>query len=157
VNPGRHQLIVRQIFPADAERVFRAWSRADEMRRWFSPVGFTTPFAEADVRPGGRYRIGMQPPGGNTLFVTGVYREVTPPDRLVFTWTWEGGEMAHAGETLVTVEFRTVPGGTEVVLTHELLPSEDAGAMHREGWNGCLASLRTHIGEPAAGFASPGT
>lgn len=148
MNPARVQLTVRQTFPSEVARVFRAWSRPEEMRRWFSPVGFTTPFAEADVRPGGRYRIGMRPPEGDTVVVTGVYREVSPPERLVFTWAWEEGQMAHAGETLVTVEFRTVAGGTEVVLTHELLPDEEAAAMHRQGWIACLASLAAELGRP---------
>jgi uncharacterized protein YndB with AHSA1/START domain len=60
MSPPTYQLIVRQVFAADRERVFRAWSEPGEMRKWFSPVGFTTPLVEADVRPGGRYRIGMQ-------------------------------------------------------------------------------------------------
>ena len=150
MTPARVQLTVRQTFPTDVERVFRAWSQPEEMRRWFSPVGFTTHFAEADVRPGGRYRIGMRPPEGDTVVATGVYREVSPPERLVFTWMWEEGQAGHAGETLVTVEFRPVPGGTEVVLTHELLPDDAAAEMHRQGWIACLASLAAELGGPAS-------
>jgi uncharacterized protein YndB with AHSA1/START domain len=145
MNQDRHPLVVRQTFAVDPERAFRAWSDPRELRRWFSPVGFTTPHVEADVRPGGRYRIGMQPPEGNAVYVRGEYREVRSPERLVFTWSWEEGDAVHRGETLVTVEFRAVPAGTEVVLTHEMLPGDEAAEMHAQGWNGCLASLREHL------------
>lgn len=151
MSPSRHHLIVRQTFPVDPERAFRAWSDPREMVLWFSPLGFTTPLVDAEVRQGGRYRIGMQPPEGPVVYVRGEYREVRPPQRLVFTWAWEGGEGAHRGETLVTVEFIPVDTGTEVVLTHELLPDEEAAAMHLEGWKGCFASLDAHLGGPSSG------
>jgi uncharacterized protein YndB with AHSA1/START domain len=145
MNASPHRLIVRRTFAIDPEDAFRAWSDPNEMRRWFSPIGFTTPVAEAEVRPGGHYRVGMQPPEGPTVYARGTYREVAPPDRLVFTWSWEEGTDLHGGETLVTVEFRAVPTGTEVILTHELLPSEQAVQMHREGWEACLANLARHL------------
>lgn len=149
MSPSPHHLTVRKTFAVEPERVFRAWSDPREIGRWFSPVGFTTPHVDADVRPGGRYRIGMQPPEGKVVYVYGEYREVRPPERIVFTWSWEEGDSAHRGETLVTVEFRRVPSGTEVVLTHELLPGDEAVGMHTQGWNGCLASLEEHLGTTA--------
>ena len=154
MNPPSHQITIRQTFAVDRERAFRAWSDPAEMRRWFSPVGFTTPFAEADLRPGGRYRIGMQPPEGKPVFAGGIYREVVPPERLVFTWSWEEGDALHTGETLVTLEFRKVADGTEVILTHQLLPSEESAAMHHDGWVACMTSLAQYL--PAMPLQSPG-
>ena len=76
---------------------------------------------------------------GQTHIVTGTYQEVSPPQRLVFTWKWET-EPQH-GETLVTIEFLDRGGKTEVILTHERFPSETARDEHHKGWTGCLDRL----------------
>src|SRR2546425_5241971 len=71
----------------------------------------------------------MRAPDGPLHRVTGTYREVDPPNRLVYTWQWE--TTPGATETLVTVEFHDRAGRTEVVLTHERLPDAEARARHR--------------------------
>lgn len=137
--PSETSLTVRRTVSASRERVFRAWTDPRALRQWCCPVGFTVAAAEVDLRPGGRYRIAMQPPDAAEPNVAyGTYREVQPPERLVFTWQWEGGEM---GETLVTVEFRDLGGETEVVLVHERFPAADLRDLHAEGWNACLEHL----------------
>jgi len=139
---------VSQRYPVPRSRLFQAWTDAAEMRNWFSPVGFTTPFAEAEVRPGGRFRIAMKPPEGEAVFYAhGEYRDVTPPERLVFTWSWEGNEYERMGETLVTVEFLDDGDGSELVLTHELIPDAAARTQHEEGWALCLEHLRVALAE----------
>ncbi len=129
-------------FEAPREAVFAAWTEPEELKRWFHPTGeFSTPVAEVDLRVGGTYRIGIKPPDRDALFVvTGTFKEVSPPERLVLTWSWEGTEMDVTG-TVVTVEFRDRGGSTEVVLTHELLPTTEARKEHEWGWNGCLEQL----------------
>lgn len=94
--------------------------------------------AELDLRVGGRFRIEMKHAKGNVHCVVGTYREVRPPERLVYTWAWEGKDM---GETLVTVEFLDRGGSTEVRLTHELFPTSEMRDEHAKGWNGCLDHL----------------
>ena len=134
-------LTLTRTYAAPREAVFPAWTEPEALKQWFGPTDeFTTPIAEVDLRVGGRYRIGMQPPDQEDLHIVGgVYREINPPEKLVFTWSWEEG--MDVGETLVTVEFRDVGGSTEVVLTHERFPSEEARDKHNEGWSGCLARL----------------
>lgn len=135
-------VILQRTFSAPRERVFRAWTDPDELKKWFGPSDqFTVPTAEVDLRVGGKYRIAMRSPDGNLNVAAGVYREIRPPERLVFTWSWEEGGM-DIGETLVTVEFRGAGQSTEVVLTHELLPTDEARKAHGEGWTGCLARLQ---------------
>jgi uncharacterized protein YndB with AHSA1/START domain len=70
--------------------------------------------------------------------VSGVYREVDPPKKVVYTWTWEGGPVT---ETLVSVEFIERGAATEVVLRHEGLPSDEERAKHEHGWTGCVDKL----------------
>ncbi len=133
-------LNLRRIFKAPRQKVFRAWTDPEELKKWWGPEGYATPSAEVDLRVGGKYRLGMRKlPNGEIFYLSGVYREVRPPERLVYTWRWES-EPAM-GETLVTVEFREAGESTEVVLTHELFPTEKARDDHSRGWNGCLDRL----------------
>lgn len=141
-SPKEETLNLRRTFQSPRQEVFRAWTEPKALKRWFYPTGdFSTPLAEVDLRVGGSYRIGIKPPDRDDLFiVSGTYQEVTPPERLVFTWSWEGTEM-DVRDTLVTVEFVERGGDTEVVLTHELLPTKEARDEHEWGWNGCLTRL----------------
>jgi uncharacterized protein YndB with AHSA1/START domain len=139
-------LQTRRTFPARREIVFRAWTEPKALRQWFAVAeGYTTPIAEVDLRVGGRYRLGMQAPGSDELMVaSGAYREVAPPERLVFTWRWES-DSPEEPETLVTVEFHEGGDSTEVVLTHSLFPGAAERDMHLQGWQGCLNRLESVI------------
>jgi len=145
--PSETTLKIKRTFAAPLEKVFRAWTDPKELTRWFAPSDdYSTPLAEVDLRVGGTYRIQMKAADGVTYTVKGAYREVRPPERLVFTWAWEGESCAGRGltefyDTLVTLEFRTIPEGTEMTLTHEYFLSKDERAKHSEGWAGCLNRL----------------
>ena len=149
-------LQVRRTFAAPRERVFRAWTDAEDLKKWWGAgEQFSAPIAEVDLRVGGSYRLAMKSPDSPMAFVcTGTYRQVSPPAKLVFTWAWEapppdappeaveqGKAMASIGETLVTVEFHDRGSSTEVVLTHERFPDENMRDEHKQGWNGCFTQL----------------
>ena len=132
---------------APRERVFAAWTQPELLRKWWGAhESFSAPIAEVDLRVGGKYRLGMLEPGKDAPYVSyGVYREVNPPERLVFTWAFEkmpGDDSDFVpAETLVTVEFIDKGGATEVVLTHEQFPDEHMRDEHQQGWDGCLEGL----------------
>ena len=132
-------LHLKRTFAASREKVFRAWTDPEALKRWWGPEGFSTPAAEIDLRVGGKYRIAMRSPHGDTYHLVGTYREVRPPEKLVYTWAWEAEP--EQGETLVTVEFLDRDDSTEVVLTHELFPSEKVRDEHGKGWTGSLDHL----------------
>ena len=133
-------LQLRRTFAAPREKVFRAWTDPQELKKWFGPEGYSTPIAEVDLRAGGKYRLGMMKlPQGEVLYVVGTYREIRPPEKLVYTWSWEA--QPELGETLVTVEFRDLGRSTEVMLTHELFPNEKARQQHEKGWSSILDKL----------------
>ena len=140
-TPGTEiTLNLRRIFKAERKKVFRAWTDPEELKKWWGPEGYATPSAEVDLRVGGKYRLGMRKlPDGEIFYLSGIYREVRPPERLVYTWSWEA--QPEHGETLVTVEFREVGDSTEVVLTHERFPTEKTRDDHNRGWSGCLDRL----------------
>ena len=137
------ELEVRRIIPATRERVFKAWTEAAAVSRWFAPTDdYTTIVHALDVSVGGRYRIEMRHKHGTSHIAVGAYREIAPPERLAFTWRWEGHEMP---DTLVSLQFVDRGGETEVVLTHTGLPTPESRAKHQEGWFGCLDRLKAKV------------
>jgi len=103
---------------------------------------------QQDIHTGGRYVLEVRDREKNEIYWgQGTYREVTPPERIVFTWHWTktspDGENLHpdSRETLVTVEFHARGSSTEVVLTHASFGSERDRKDHEGGWNGCFDLL----------------
>ncbi len=137
---------VRRTFAALPEKVFEAWTDPGKMTKWFARGTEQNNITkmEADVRAGGNYRVHVETPEGKTYHLSGSYREVQPPKKLVFTWKWE--DQADFGETLVTVEFRRLGQSTftEVVLRHELL-GEKWRADHNKGWIACFDLLEKMV------------
>ena len=153
-------LRITRILDAPRELVFQAWTEPDRLNQWWrAHPAMSTPIAEVDLRVGGSYRLGMQPPDKDAPYVVvGTYREIRPPEKLVYTWSWEvdhpGGaagtgsapdSVLAAGETLVTVELHDVDGKTEVVLTHEYFSNDHSRDEHQGGWGGCLDQLASLV------------
>jgi uncharacterized protein YndB with AHSA1/START domain len=141
-------LRVSRTFDAPRERVFQAWTDPTQLKKWFHPEeSIATVSVKVDLRVGGKYRIQMKHPDGEFYTGVGSYREVKPPERLVFTWAWEKdgseddfGEVEPC-ETIMTLEFHARGKQTELVLTHENFSSTESRDRHEHGWNGCLDSL----------------
>lgn len=134
-------LRIQRLFTASREKVFQAWTEPDKMSRWLGRVTpqHSTRILEVNLRVGGRYRLEVGSPDGALHLLSGTYREVVPPEKLAFTWSWEG--IPDFGETLVTVEFHARGTFTEVVLTHEFFPNKEACDNHTKGWHGCFDAL----------------
>lgn len=134
--------LVRRI-KAPPARVYAAITDPAQMLQWWGPDAGPTLSAEADVRPGGRFSVVFRLLNGDEHNPTGVYREVVPDEKLVFTWEWAG---APERESLVTFLLRPIDDGTELTLIHEQLPDEAARHSHRAGWSGLLDKLPVFLG-----------
>ena len=130
--------------------VFKAWTEPGQFRQWFGAAacdGATLLGVKVDARVGGKYRLQVRRPDGEYFTTAGAYREVNPPERLVFTWAFEkdgsGEEFGEVEppEMLVTVEFKARGQQTELTLTHEKFASVESRDRHEDGWNRCLDSL----------------
>lgn len=146
-------LRVSRIIGASRERVFRAWTEPSELEKWSCPEGASVDEAEVDLSVGGEYRIRMKGEEG-TWTATGVYREIVPPRRLVYTWDWvekdqkmsKHDRLGSSDETVVTVELEELDGSTRVILTHERFPSVEAKDGHELGWASSLDQLERLFG-----------
>lgn len=85
-------LQIRWTFAALRQKVFEAWTEAEKLNRWLCRVTeqHSTKLLELDVRAGGSHRLEVTTPEGNRMLLSGTYRELKSPGKLVFTWQWEG-------------------------------------------------------------------
>lgn len=147
VRKSETELVFTRTFDAPRDHVWKAWTGPEQVRRWWGPKTYTTPFCEADVRVGGRFLPCMRSGGRTDIWSTGVYREVVPMVKIVVTDSFadEKGNVVPATyygmspdiplEMLITVTFEDQGGRTKLTLRHEGLP---AGADHegaRRGWS----------------------
>jgi uncharacterized protein YndB with AHSA1/START domain len=127
-------------FAAPRDEVFAAWTDPAMLAAWFWPW---TPDVTIDPRPGGAYRLACVHPQAGAMAAVGVYREVVSPERLVFTWRWEGE--VPVAESVVTLEFHDRGGETEVRLTQAPLADATDRDNHARGWNDLLDRLAEYV------------
>jgi uncharacterized protein YndB with AHSA1/START domain len=133
-------LALQRHYPVAPEKVWRAWTDAEAVKRWWGPgPGEPVSLAELDVRVGGRFRIVFGGPDGKMHECAGVYQEVVPNRKLVFTWHWPNSTPERV--SVVTIIFQAVKNGTELVFKHEQLFDEKARDDHKRGWSASLDKL----------------
>ena len=143
---GKPALALDRHYPVAPEKVWRAWTDPEAVKKWWGPGGpQPVAVAELDVRVGGRFRIVFGGAEGGDHEVRGVYREVVPNRKLVFTWTWPNSTPER--ESLVTIEFKATGGGTELVFRHERLFDETVRDNHKQGWSESFVKLERFLQE----------
>lgn len=122
-TPSDVEIVATRVFDAPRQLVWDVHTRPEHVSQWMlGPDGWSMPVCEMDLRPGGRWRwVWQKNGGGETMEMTGEFREVSPPERLVNTEAW-GGDYP---ETLNTTVFTEEDGRTRVTCT-VLYPSKDA-------------------------------
>ena len=125
---------VRREIAAPAADLFDAWLDAGKLAAWMRPFDTIRSDVKLDPRVGGEFEIVMHTPTGSVPH-TGSYQEITRPRRIVFTWN---SPFAGDHGSLVTVDFNARGRGTEIVITHERLPSDEMVKAHAGGWSGIL-------------------
>jgi uncharacterized protein YndB with AHSA1/START domain len=134
-------LTLKRRLKAPPAKVFAAWTDPEKMKRWMGPGEIVAVRVETDARVGGRYRVEMRRPSGEAHNVGGVYREIVPDEKLVFTWAWDVAPGEEPHESLVTLLLKPDGSGTLLTLIHERLFDEASRAGHEGGWNGALDKL----------------
>ena len=129
------QLLIVRTFNAPAELVFQLWSEPEHFRRWMGPEGFDCPVAEMDFRVGGAYRGMLRSQAHGDDWFGGVYREIEPNRRLVFTFAWNNTGPSAGVETLVTITFEERGGKTVQTFHQTPFTSAERRDGHRKGWS----------------------
>lgn len=140
---AKPSLTIKRRFNAAPAKVFAAWTDPEKVKRWMGGHEIKSVQAETDPRAGGRYRIVMHASDGEEHDVSGVYREVVPNEKLMFTWAWKS---TPERESLVTVTFKSDGDGTLMTLLHEQFFDADARDRHQGGWNGAMEKLEKYLG-----------
>lgn len=138
----KHLLTIIRELKHDRARVFSALTDPVKMAGWFFAYEGGGATVKNDLRPGGKYEIAMTD-GKDRCVPHGVYLEIVPPSKLVFTWSMD----KLAEETKVSIELHEHGSGTRLVLTHEL--PEAQIPPHEAGWNSCLQHLEAYLAAAA--------
>ncbi len=134
-------LEIKRFINAPRARVYAAWTDPAQLKEWWGPETVRTRNFAADVRVGGKYRWDLINQEDEEMSVFGEYRELVPEKKIVFTWKWDDDDVWERHNSIVTVELSDRDGGTELILRHEKLPSEESRDRHNEGWNSVLDRL----------------
>jgi uncharacterized protein YndB with AHSA1/START domain len=120
--PSDREVMVTRVFDAPRTLVFDVHTKPEHVPHWLlGPDGWTMPVCEIDLRVGGAYRLGWRKADGSEMTITGTYREVTRPERLVYTETW-GAEWPETLNTLLLAE----RDGQTTITTTVRYPSKEA-------------------------------
>lgn len=143
-------LTITRTFDAPRTRVFDAWTNPDSITGWWGPKDFTLWFDEKDLEPGGPWRMGMTRRGEKAVSA-GVYREISPPARLVMTHGWEGDDgQLRPPQTLLTVTLAERDDKTEMVFTQTGFDDAAARDGHRGGWTEAFDALEKALADAAS-------
>jgi uncharacterized protein YndB with AHSA1/START domain len=152
-TPTDCEVVITRAFAAPRRLVFEAWTDPAYLPRWMlGPPGWTMPVCEIDLRPGGAWHFVWRGADGAEMEMRGVYKEVTPPERLVSTESW-GGDWP---ETLNTLTFAEEGGQTMVTMT-ALYPSKEArDAALQTGMKEGMALSFGRLDDLLAAMPTPG-
>jgi uncharacterized protein YndB with AHSA1/START domain len=139
---AKPSLTIKRRFKAAPSKVFSAWTDPEKVKHWMGPGEVKVLRVESDPRTGGRFRWVMQAPSGEAHDVSGVYREVVPNEKLVFTWAWIS---TPERESLVTVTFKGDSDGTLMTLMHEQFFDDEARDRHQGGWQAAMEKMEAYL------------
>lgn len=143
-TPTEREIRIERIFDAPRDRVFAVYTDPELIPEWWGPRGTTTIVDRMDVRPGGGWRFVMRGPDGSESGFRGTYREVTPPERIVQTFEWEGMP-GHVSVETATLE--DLGDQTKVTTTSIFHTVEERDGMLASGMEGGLNETYARLDE----------
>ncbi|MFL5840046.1 MAG: SRPBCC family protein [Thermoleophilaceae bacterium] len=129
-TPTDREIHVERVFDAPRDRVFAAFTDPKLIPEWWGPRGGTTTVDQMDVRPGGAWRFVFRGPDGSETAFRGTYREVTPPERVVQTFEWEG---LPGHVSIETADFEDLGDRTKVITTSLFHTQDERDGMLASG------------------------
>jgi len=142
---AERELVITRIIDAPRALVFKAWTQPEHVARWWGPQGYITTFCAMDIRPGGAYRVCMRSPQGTDHWKRGTFREIEPPERIVFTFAWEDANGQPGHELMTTVTFAEHGTKTKLTLHQALFETNERRDDHQGGWTSCLERFAEYM------------
>jgi uncharacterized protein YndB with AHSA1/START domain len=146
---AERELVLTRVFDAPRALVFKMWTNPNHLAEWWGPKGFTNPVCEVDLKPGGALRIVMRAPDGGEYPMKGVFREIVPPSRLVFTNIAVDKDGHSIIDGLTTVTFAEEGGKTKLTLQTRGVAVVDYAAAYLQGmeagWTQSLEKLEALV------------
>ncbi|MEO6971554.1 MAG: SRPBCC domain-containing protein [Chthoniobacterales bacterium] len=141
-----NELVITRLFDAPRELAFRMFTEIEHIRQWGGPHDYPLVHAEGDLRPGGKWRSCLRArKSGEKMWQSGVYREIVPPERLVYTFAWEEENGNTPNETLITITFANDNGKTRMTFRQAPFVSAESRDGHRKGWNSSFDRLDDYL------------
>ena len=148
-EPGADRILVEATFPAPPERVFRAWTDPEEVKKWFGSEPGALESASIDLRPGGEWRFIETTSAAGSVGFEGHYIEIEHGTALVFSWSKftesASGNRSTTPPSRVEVHFRPTPEGTHVTIVHSAVDDAQIRADFARGWKRALPNLAAVI------------
>lgn len=150
-TPSDREIVSERVFEVPRERVFGAYTDPELIPQWWGPRRMITTVDRMDVRAGGAWRFVCRDPDGKKQGFRGVYREVTPPERIVQTFEWEG----MPGHVIVeTATFEDLGERTKVTTTSLFHTTEERDGMLSSGMETGLTESHDRLAELLAAGGS---
>lgn len=140
-KPKEISLRITRIIDASRELVYRMWTEKYLMDRWSCPEGFVIAQSGAEMKEGGSWHATLRAPDGTDKSLTGVYKEIVPDRRLVFTHAWLDAAGLPGPATTVTVDFADDNGKTRMEFHQTGFDSKASRDGHEGGWTECLGKF----------------
>ncbi len=161
---SERELVITRTYDAPRDLVFKAWTEADRLKHWWGPKGFAMVSCKLDLRSGGVFLYGLRAQNGSDMWGKWVFREILPPERLVFVASFsdQDGNTVRAPfssdwpiETLSTVTFTEQSGRTTITMRAvpinqteiERRMFESMFGSMQNGWKGTLDQLQQYLSE----------
>ncbi|MDL2399028.1 SRPBCC family protein [Rhizobium mayense] len=136
-HPLREIVLTRDI-AAPRTLLFRLWTEPEHLVRWWGPQNMTAPSVSVDLKEGGSWRHCILTPEGKEYWSHGRYLEIVPPERLVFTFSWESQDGKPGHPMQVTLEFHELGEKTRLVFRKSELPDDTELKLQTGGWEQAL-------------------
>jgi uncharacterized protein YndB with AHSA1/START domain len=142
-TPSDREIVITRVVDAPRELVFDVMTNPEHVPHWFGLREWTLPVCKIDLRPGGDWRYVMRGPDGTEMGMSGVYKEVAPPERLVSTESFDD----YPGESLNTMVLTEDGGKTTITVTVLYESKEIRDAVIQSGMEGGAAETYDRLAE----------
>jgi len=164
MEENKHELVISRIFNTPREILWKYWTDPEFFKRWWGPKGFTCPYARTDFRVGGSFLYAMRSPDGKDYWSTGIYKEISPPEKIVATDSFadERGNVVSSDyyglkgfpmELEVSLTFKYLGEKTKLTLVHRGVATVDEKTRRdmADGWNQSLNKLTNSLTSGSGG------